>query len=294
MPEQTSVNTTGASQGADRGEKAGERSIAADILSHYTNRWDESQRLSSTLKGNLERTRLHEYLARHLPAAPARVADIGGGPGVHARWMQQQGYTVSLLDPVQLHIDQAKASGVPAVIGDARRLPWDNETFDAALLAGPMYHLVEATDRRLALREAMRVLKPGGVLVVIAINRIANLIGATLANTLIPRGAIVEGILRTGFSGENERMAHTYYHSLTQLRTELSSVGLTQLNVHGLTGPGGWLTVALDAHFKGTPLPATLADPEPLATALECARIADDYPELVAASSLFLAIGIRE
>ncbi|MFC0622785.1 class I SAM-dependent methyltransferase [Kribbella deserti] len=276
------------------GEQPGVSPVAGEILSHYTERWDESQRLSSTLKGNLERARLHDYLAQHLPATPARVADIGGGPGVHARWMQDQGYSVALLDPVQRHIDQAKAAGVPAVIGDARRLPWENETFDAALLAGPMYHLVEATDRRLALREAVRVLKPGGVLAVIAINRAANLIGAALANTLLQRGEIVEGILKTGFSGANERMAHTFYHSLPQLRTELNGVGLTRVTVHGLTGPGGWLTVALDAHFKGSELPATLTETDPLTTALECARIADEYPELVPASSLFLAIGSRE
>lgn len=267
--------------------------ISPEILSHYTTRWDESKRLDSTLKGRLERERLRYFLARYLPAAPARVVDVGGGPGVHAGWLRSQGYLVDLLDPVARHVAQATAAGVPAVLGDARRLPWDNETFDAALLAGPMYHLIEAADRRLALREAVRVLRPGGLVAVIAINRAANLIGATMANTLVQRRDVVEEILANGYSSGNERMAHTHYHRVAQLRTELSDAGLRPLTIHGLTGPGGWLTVAIDAHFKDSRLPRTFAAPDPLQTALECARLADDFPELVPASSLLLAVGWR-
>jgi ubiquinone/menaquinone biosynthesis C-methylase UbiE len=58
-------------------------------------------------------------------------------------------------------------------------------------MAGPMYHLTQTSDRRLAVREAVRVLRPGGVIAVIAINRAANLLGATLANTLQHRRSIV-------------------------------------------------------------------------------------------------------
>jgi hypothetical protein len=63
--------------------------------------------------------------------------------------------------------------------------------------------------------------------------------------------------------------------------------------VHGLTGPGGWLTVAIDAHFKDHQLPPTLAAPDPLQTALICTRMADRYPELIGVSSLFFAVGQR-
>jgi hypothetical protein len=52
-----------------------------------------------------------------------------------------------------------------------------------------MYHLTQTSDRRLAVHEAVRVLRPGGVIAVIAINRAANLLGATLANTLQHRKA---------------------------------------------------------------------------------------------------------
>lgn len=261
------------------------------IETHYSSRWDEAARLNSTVKGRLEQARLHDFLRQWFPPAPARIADIGGGPGVHARWLRDEGYDVTLIDPVQHHVDQAEAAGIPAELGDARRLPWPNESFDAVLMAGPLYHLPEPSDRRLALREALRVLRPGGVLAAVAINRAANLIGSTLANTLLARHGIVRDILETGHSTDNERMAHCYYHRESELRSELASVGLRPVNIFGLTGPGGWLTVMIDAHYKSRPYSDKLAAHDPLDTALECSRLADRMPELVAASSLFLAVG---
>jgi ubiquinone/menaquinone biosynthesis C-methylase UbiE len=280
-------------RGGRRLSRLGGMTIDADIEAHYTSRHDEAARLSSTVRGRLEAIRVRDLLGRYLPEPPAEIADVGGGPGVHASWMLEQGYTVELLDPVQRHVDQATAAGISAVLGDARRLPWGNESFDAVLLAGPMYHLPEAADRRLALREAMRVVKTGGFIAVIAINRAANLIGSALANRLLQRQEIVADILETGFSPANERMARTTYHTVTQLRTELSQTGLRGVTVHGLTGPGGWLTVAIDAHFGDQVLPATMAEPDPLQTALACSRLADRHPELVPSSSLLFAVGQR-
>jgi hypothetical protein len=126
---------------------------------------------------------------------------------------------------------------------------------------------------------------------VVAINRAANLIGSTLANTLIERQGVVTEILRDGFSPRNDRMAHTTYHTVAQLRSELTNVGLRAVTIHGLTGPGGWLTVMIDAHYNGMPLPDSLQEPDPLRTALECSRLADSYPELVQASSLLFGVG---
>jgi ubiquinone/menaquinone biosynthesis C-methylase UbiE len=262
-----------------------------ELEKHYTERNDEASRLGSTIKGQLELARVQDLLGRYLPPPPATVADIGGGPGVHASWLKDRGYDVELLDPVERHVDQAAAGGISAVLGDARALPWDDEEFDAAFLAGPMYHLPEATERRLALREAVRVTKLGGFVAVIAINRAANLIGSTLANTLIERQGVVTEILRDGFSPRNDRMAHTTYHTVAQLRSELSHVGLRGVTIHGLTGPGGWLTVLIDAHYNGRALPDSLRKPDPLQTALECSRIADSYPELLQASSLLFGVG---
>ncbi|GAA3537476.1 class I SAM-dependent methyltransferase [Kribbella ginsengisoli] len=272
--------------------KPGPPDIVSEIRDHYTDRHNEADRLQTTLKGRLELQRLKELLAEHLPPAPAQIADVGGGPGRHAEWLAELGHDVVLLDPVERHVEQARAAGINAVIGDARRLPWDNESKDVVLMAGPMYHLTRDEERRLAVREAVRVLRPGGVLAVIAINRNANLIGSTLANTLQTRREVVEDILNDGYSFENERMAETTYHTVAQLRSELAPF-VDRVRISGLTGPGGWLTVVIDAHFKDMPLPPSIGAPDPLETALACSRLADGQPHLVHASSLLLAIGRR-
>ena len=94
--------------------------------------------------GRLEFLRTQELLGRFLPAPPATVVDIGGGSGVYALPLAAAGYDVHLLDPVELHVEQALAQarerGVAlagARVGDARRLPYGDASADAALLLGP-------------------------------------------------------------------------------------------------------------------------------------------------------------
>ncbi len=64
-------------------------------------------------------------------------------------------YKVTLIDPVELHIQQAMESGVvDASVGDARHLQLEDDAADVALLLGPLYHLTDENDRVGALREA--------------------------------------------------------------------------------------------------------------------------------------------
>ncbi|MFD0328229.1 class I SAM-dependent methyltransferase [Streptacidiphilus monticola] len=86
------------------------------------------------------------------------------------------GYLVDLVDPVPLHVKQAgRLADVNVRLGDARALEFENESFDVALLLGPLYHLADADGRALALSEAYRVLRPDGLLVAATINRFAGL-----------------------------------------------------------------------------------------------------------------------
>lgn len=111
-------------------------------------------------------------LAEFLPPPPARILDCGGGPGRYAIHLAQQGYSVTLLDLAQANINLArqKAQEVGAeladfVHGNALDLSrFQDGHFDAVLLMGPLYHLTSEADRVQAVREAMRVLRPGGPL----------------------------------------------------------------------------------------------------------------------------------
>jgi ubiquinone/menaquinone biosynthesis C-methylase UbiE len=82
---------------------------------------------------------------------------------------------VHLVDITPGHVEQARAAlaglGLTAEVGDARQLAAPDAGFDAVLVLGPLYHLVERADRLAALGEARRVVKPGGLVAVAAISR---------------------------------------------------------------------------------------------------------------------------
>src|SRR5580692_11419677 len=81
--------------------------IRAEIEDHYR-QGAESGRLE-TAQGELERVRTQDILRRYLPAPPAVVFDVGGASGAHAFPLAAQGYQVHLIDPVPLHVEQARA-----------------------------------------------------------------------------------------------------------------------------------------------------------------------------------------
>jgi SAM-dependent methyltransferase len=141
---------------------------AAAMLEHY-GRGEEEGRLVTTNAGQLEFERTQEIVLRRLPAAPAVIADIGGGPGRYALWLAGLGYRVVHRDVVPLHVEELlaaaaesdAASAIDSAVGDARSLDLADSTVDAVLLLGPLYHLTRRADRIQALREARRVGRPG-------------------------------------------------------------------------------------------------------------------------------------
>ena len=111
-------------------------------------------------------------LAEYLPPPPARILDCGGGPGRYATMLARQGYAVTLFDLSAGNLALAREKGAEAGVTldaleqgtalDLGRFP--DDSFGAVLVMGPLYHLLEEAERRQALDEAYRVLKPGGPL----------------------------------------------------------------------------------------------------------------------------------
>ena len=116
-------------------------------------------------------------IERYFPPR-GRVADIGGGPGRYTIELLKRGYAATLLDlsprlleVARQRLAQAGLRAERLIEGDARDLhALETAGFDAALLMGPLYHLVEAEGRARALRELARVLKPGAVAIVTYLN----------------------------------------------------------------------------------------------------------------------------
>jgi ubiquinone/menaquinone biosynthesis C-methylase UbiE len=222
--------------------------LTKEIEEHYL-QGIEGERLSSN-EGELERLRTQSILTGFLPPPPAVVLDIGGGTGIYAFPLAQMGYQVHLIDPVELHLEQARShshkEGVRLASigpGNACKLDFASGVADAVLLLGPLYHLVEHTDRLAALREAYRVLKPGGVVFAAAISRFASL------NDGLLRGYfkdptfrdIIAADLATGQhrnSANNSAYFTTaYFHRPEDLVREVSEAGLEDVRVLAVEGP---------------------------------------------------------
>ncbi len=107
-----------------------------------------------------------------------RIADIGGGPGRYTIELLQRGYAVTLIDLSEANasfardkLAELKLTPEAVFSADARSLPMlETASFDAALELGPMYHIVDAEERRRALDELHRILKPGAPAIVGFIN----------------------------------------------------------------------------------------------------------------------------
>ena len=151
------------------------------IAAHYE-LGSERDRLFREGEPRLELTRTLELLDRFLPSAPARLIDVGGGPGAYAGIWARRGYDVHLYDLLELHVQQAQQAAhtqpehpFTAAVADARSIPEPDASADVVVLLGPLYHLTEQTQRASALLEARRILKPGGVVAAVGISRFAAL-----------------------------------------------------------------------------------------------------------------------
>jgi Methyltransferase domain len=87
------------------------------IDAHYGTGYERS-RLFPGGQPSLEYVRSMELLERLLPAPPARVLDVGGGPGTYAAPLARRGYRVHLVDPVPLHVVSRFASLLDGLYAD--------------------------------------------------------------------------------------------------------------------------------------------------------------------------------
>ncbi len=262
------------------------RRMDEDIRGYYELGLERDRLTQGYSRIEFERTK--ELLTRVLPAPPARVLDVGGGPGAYAAWLAGQGFDVRLVDAMPLHVEQATelAGGrFSAVVGDARSLEESDGSWDAVLLLGPLYHLLEREERLAALREARRVLRPGGVLAAAAISRFASLLDGFLRGLLDEAGwAVVEADLERGehrpVGRRVELFTTAYFHRPDELQGEVEDAGFVLDALFGVEGPG-WSR------------PDSPVDEHVFETLLRMARAVEQEPAIIGASAHLLAVAHR-
>lgn len=257
------------------------------LKEYYEQLYAERDRLGRR-EGQLELVRTQELLGRFLPPPPAKILDIGGGTGVYASWLAALGYSVHLLDIVPAHVQEAGRAGTsPAVVGDGRALPAPDGSYDVALLLGPLYHLLEAEDRQMALAEARRVVRQAGLVVTAFISRGAVALDGYVKGWIDKPGVIhaVRDHIRRGVSPAHASGfgVIAYFHLPAEARAELAAAGLEVLALFGVEGPG-WIAPDFNDRWQR---------PEARQVILESARICEEEPALQALSAHLLAFSRR-
>jgi len=264
--------------------------LAAEILRYY-----EAGREADRLEAPFfrwERIRTLDLLDRFLRPPPGVVLDVGGGAGAYAFPLAEKGYTVDLVDPVPLHIDQARkhAAGrekTPRnfMLGDARAIPCPDGAAQAVLFFGPLYHLTDAHDRVTAIREAHRALGAGGVLMAVAISRFASALDG-IGRGLIRDARfieIVEGDLATGqHRNDTENFDYfttAFFHHPDELKEELVEGGFRDAKLCAIEGPL-WTVPECSNAEEQTRLMAIM-------------QAIESEPTLIGASAHIMGIGIK-
>ncbi len=108
-------------------------------------------------------------LRRALAGAPGReLVDIGGGTGNYALALAREAWQPVVVDRSAQMLEQAAGKGLETIRANATRLPFADESFDAAMLVSMLHHV---DDPAQALAEAKRVLRPAGRLAVMLFTR---------------------------------------------------------------------------------------------------------------------------
>jgi SAM-dependent methyltransferase len=245
--------------------------------------------------GIIEFERTKDILGRYLPPSPARIADIGGGPGRYALWLAERGYQVYHRDLASLHVQQLldelarrPSLAIDTTVGDARRLDLPDVSMDAVLLFGPLYHLPRRRDRIQVLIEAQRIVRPAGLIFAATISRWAARLDAIIGQKLYERMpetlAEVVALERTGWMKPLFPGSFTgYSHRPRQVSAEVRDAGLHVLRVVGIE------SVA----FLLTDLTERVAEPRALQVLLDSAQALESVPELLGVSPHLMTIAQR-
>lgn len=171
-------------------------------LENFYESYDEDGRLENNRLGRVEYLTTRKYLDALITDRSCKIAEIGAGTGRYSVTLAKEGYDVTAVELVKHNLDilESKLDGsekIKTFLGNALDLSMlEDNTFDVTLLLGPMYHLYSEEDKKTALKEAVRVTKQGGhVLVAYCMNEatvIQYVFGCNQLNALMDLNMITD------------------------------------------------------------------------------------------------------
>lgn len=187
-------------------------------------------------------------------ADESAVVDIGAGPGRYAEYLlKQRRCRVGLVDLSEECLDLFNCR-IGASHRERVQFTWNScatdlswipdSTFDAALVMGPLYHLVTQEERNRAIAEALRVLVPGGHVFATFISRYP-VFSRILTHdpALLHDGEFLENLLERGlvFGKDGITSMTDHYRCWPQQAKEMMEAGgFKTVRMRNLEGVGAF------------------------------------------------------
>jgi len=212
-------------------------------LMDYYNLYDEDIRLEKD-KAHKTEFITTTYFLDKLIRKRSHILDLGAATGKYSMYYAEKGHRVTALDLCPKNIDILKRkwelcsfkNNLRFALGDARDLSeYENNGFDTVLCMGPIYHLSTLEEKEKCISECLRVLRPGGILAIAYINKIAACLAAVKKNREKLYGDSLNNIIKTGIEFGDDRDIF-YFTSPKEIEALMNKYKVEKLENIGTDG----------------------------------------------------------
>ena len=208
-----------------------------DLITQYYNKFNEDKRLLSR-HGQVEFAVTMKYISKVIGKRKGLdIIDIGAGTGRYSAALADMAHNVTAVELVQKNVSQIreKNKDIKAIKGNALNLKLPDNTFDIALLFGPIYHLFSFEDKTRAISEAKRVVKPGGYIFIMYLTNDYAVITYAFKEGNLEK-CINEGTLNRKFEVKNKEEDLYSYVRIDEINKLKKASGLKRFKIIGVDG----------------------------------------------------------
>lgn len=205
------------------------------VIESYEN-YREEDRLSTNNARKIEFLTTVRILDR-LIVGKKKILDCAAGTGIYSFYYADRGHEVTATDITPRHIEimqenlKSKPYTMEMAVLDATDMSrFKDETFDIVLNMGPFYHLINESDREVCMKESLRVLKKGGLIITSYIPRYYIFQYIAVQNDAFLDDRLAKQIIQTGvLRHEDEKCfwTDTYYSTMEEMEQLYRNHGIT-------------------------------------------------------------------